>query len=138
MSDSYRELFRHLKYREPRIELTEAILGRISSAHLRLVRYKLFFASFLSLGTLATLFLVLRFTVTEFSHSDFYHFLTLIFSDGAALFMYWKEFTLSLVLSLPMLGITLSLLVTFIFLVSFSIVLKNLSVVTASRKLITS
>lgn len=96
---------------EPPKELLGNVLSKIKLQESRTAKNKSLFFGVTSLLSVAALVPAIQFTIQEFSQSAFYSYLSLAISDGDLIIKYWKEFSLSLVESAPLLGITLMLAV---------------------------
>jgi hypothetical protein len=105
--------------------LSASILLRIEMERHRIARVR-----FIGMGAVAGLSAVAmiptaQYTMAEFYQSGFYQYSSLLLSDGGSLLLYWKEFTLTLAESAPLLGITLSLALIFVLFGSLQSVFKN-------------
>jgi hypothetical protein len=105
--------------------LTQAILWRIEMERRRVARFR-----FIGMGAVAGLSAIAmvptaQYTMGEFYQSGFYQYSSLLFSDGGSMLPFWKEFTITLAESAPLLGITLSLALVFVLLGSLQSVFKN-------------
>jgi hypothetical protein len=110
---------------EPPPGLAQSVLRRIETERYRTARFR-----FVGMGAVAGISALAmvpaaQYTVTEFYQSGFYQYSSLLLSDGGSIFPYWKEFTLTLAESAPLLGITLSLTLVFVLLGSLQSVFKN-------------
>lgn len=93
----------------PPQELQSKILGRISLREHRIARTKKAVMGIFSVSSLTGLVLAIRFTLDELSQSGLFHYLSLAFSDSGAMVTLWQEFALSLVDSIPIMGMILTL-----------------------------
>ena len=126
MEKDFQTFFNTLETREPKSGLSFGVLQRIELYKQRLARIRLAF-----LGVSTVIFAVaivpaFLYTITAFSNTGFYQYVSLAFSDGTALLPYWKEFGLTLAESLPAFEISLLLAVIFAFLESFKLAIKNM------------
>ena len=96
---------KEFNYIEPPLNLEASILRKISVARTRAARIHFAFLSTVSLLSLWGIFQTGISLWKSFSQSGFYDYLSLVMSDGATLTTYWKEFALSLVESLPLIGL---------------------------------
>lgn len=94
---------------DPPQALCGAILLEIETEKLRRARLHFLSVSTLAATSLAVIFPVLRYTAEAFSQSGFYQYASLLFFDGGSVLPYWKEFSLTIVESFPLMEITLSL-----------------------------
>lgn len=53
--------------------------------------------------------------ITSFTQSGFYNYISIIFSDSDVAFIYWKEILISLIESLPVIGIASLLAIAVVF-----------------------
>lgn len=53
--------------------------------------------------------------ITSFTQSGFYNYISIIFSDSDVVFIYWKEILISLIESLPVIGIASLLAIAVVF-----------------------
>lgn len=110
---------------EPRDGLYTAVIMRIENQKRKEARFRFVYAS--TAGILAlTLFVpVVQYFISELSKSGFYQYLSLISSDGGTALTYWKEFSLSLAESLPVLSITAVLALVFVLLITLKSVIRD-------------
>lgn len=72
--------------------------------------------------------------ITSFTQSGFYNYISIIFSDSDVAFIYWKEILISLIESLPVIGIASLLAIVVVFIwstIKATSEVKNALVVTA-------
>jgi hypothetical protein len=105
--------------------LTGAILWRIEAERRRVARFR-----FISMGAVAGLSAtamvpMAQYTMAEFYQSGFYQYSSLLLSDGGSILTYWREFTITLAESAPLLGITLSLALVFVLVGSLQSAFNN-------------
>ncbi|MGC9602741.1 MAG: hypothetical protein ABSE76_03340 [Minisyncoccia bacterium] len=99
----------YLQSTEPRAGLYFAIMERIAYAKRRKARVRTGLFAALAVVSGAALIPALQYTAEQFYVSGFYDYLTLVFSDRGFVLTYWRQFSLSLVESLPSLAILLLL-----------------------------
>ncbi len=121
MIDKYQKLFRSLRQVEPSENLPERILSRISRIQQQQNRLWFFISTAATLGSSILMFNAIQYTIGEFYLSNFYQYLSLIFTDGRSLFPFSKELAFSLTESIPLFGITALLLAVLILLYSIKI-----------------
>ena len=80
------------------------ISGIVREEHRRAKTYLIFFATTLSLS-LAGVILSLKYLAESFYQSGFYEYTSLLFSGDSAVFPYWKELSLSIIDSMPIIGV---------------------------------
>jgi hypothetical protein len=105
MEDSYQKLFKTLHPTAPKEALLASIIGRIHREQIRLARKRFVAFVFASLASLSGVVAVAVLLIRSFVSSGSYHYLSLIFSDGASLLSYWKEIALFMAESLPAVGL---------------------------------
>jgi hypothetical protein len=125
MKKDYQKLFNTLKTKEPSKELFEGILLRVETEDVRQARTRLGFLGVVSLTSFVALVPAFQYALNGFYQSGFYQYFSLLFSDGATLLPYWKEFAFSLIETLPIVEITAFLIVVLILLESTKSVIKN-------------
>lgn len=109
MRQDYEKIFANLGQIEPPVNLGGAIMARIAQRKIRAARIRLAFLCFAALASFVSIIPAFQYAFREFYGTGFGHYLSLMFSDGAILLAYRKEFVLLLAESLPALGITLFL-----------------------------
>ena len=110
---------------KPRGELRQKILFSINKEEIRHAKVYFFVSITTASASVFGLIFSVRFMVQEFYQSSFGSFLSLIFSDPSTLISYWKELSMSLLETLPILGITISLIAVYSFLFSIRTLVKN-------------
>ena len=118
--------FRDLPEIEPDQRLFYLIISRISLAEQRTARIRLAILSFVSLASFVAIFPLFQHTSSQLAQSGFSQYFSLIFSDGAIISIYWKEFMISLAESIPLLSVTAILVSVFALLVSLKSAIKNI------------
>lgn len=113
--------------------LTQAVLWQIEMERRRIARFR-----FVGMGAVAGLSALAmvptaQYTMAEFYQSGFYQYSSLLFSDGGSALSYWKELTLILAESAPLLGITLSLALIFVLVGSLQSAFKNMYLIRSTK-----
>lgn len=67
-----------------------------------------------------------QYLIQSFFQSNFYTYLSLLFSDPDVALIYWREFTLSLIETTPLFEITLSLIAVVTLLISIRVFVNNM------------
>lgn len=116
----YSALFAHQKHIEPKTDLLERVLMRITLLERRAAQIRLAFFSLSATLSLVGVIFSLRFVWSALLESGFIEYLSLAASDWSTVALYGKEFALTLIESLPLLGITLLLSATFVLLGSLA------------------
>lgn len=105
MKDSYDKLFKRLGYLEPPAGLSERIMRSISE---RSVARAIWMKTILSgvLSTVATIALVWSWFITqsEVAQSGFSQFFSLLVSDTNMVTVLWRQFSMSIIESFPVIG----------------------------------
>lgn len=103
---------------DPPEDLFPRIIARITTLEKRaaMIRARFFVATTI-LSTIA-MSISFRYAWESFAQSSFLTYAALLASDGGALIMYWREFTYSLLESMPLASVTLFLISVFILLLS--------------------
>ena len=122
------EIFHNLAYVEPPHGLAESVIVRIMRERRRWARTRVFFLAASACISCAAFIPALEEASREFSQSGFYQYFSLAFSDGSVLFASWKEFSLLLAESLPLMGITLVLAALFVLLASIRLMARDVRV----------
>ena len=112
---------------DPPEELSARVLLSIQAEKQRIACIRLYLFGTVSAVSFVALFPALQYTFSEIASSGFNDYASLIFSDTASLLPYWKEFTLSLVETLPVFGLIISLGLVFVLLESLRNTIKNMN-----------
>jgi hypothetical protein len=98
------------------LSLADEVFARIERHAVR--RARLRFSAFVSVSfaTFSSMLCVSFSLVNSLKGSGFYDYASLVFSDSGAVLMYWKEFFLSFVESLPILGLAAFVALAVVFL----------------------
>jgi len=102
-------LYKYLQTVEPTAGLYQAILERIARAKRTEARIRTGLFGILAVVSGLALVPALQYTAEQFYASGFYDYLTLISSDRGFVLTYWRQFSLSLVESLPSVALLLLL-----------------------------
>ena len=105
--NSLKTAFNKLSY-EPKENLSLDIWTRILKRKKQAIRFRLYAFSSLGIISLFSFVPVFKALFTEFAQSGFSDYLSLAFSNGSSLVVYWKDLALSLVESLPIFDVVLS------------------------------
>ena len=102
------------------------ILARIGEEERR--RAKIFLAASMATLSLSIVGVVysVRYMLQGLYQSSFYSYFSLLFSDPDVVLAYWREFAFSLAESLPLLGVTASLITVAVLLLSVRVLANNL------------
>ena len=116
---------KEFNYIDPPLNLEASILKKIATERTKTARIRF---AFLSTIAFFSFWGIIQTGVSlwqSFSQTGFYDYASLILSDGTTLTSYWKEFVLSLVESLPLLGLTTLLAVVAMFIWSSTKALRD-------------
>jgi len=123
--ENLKKAFQNLN-QESKVDLVTSIFGQVIKREKRLARIKLVGHSLLGFLSIVGFFPVLRSLFSELTSSGFYEYFSVAFSSGSNLTFYWKELTLLLAESLPVINIVFVLVLLFVFLLSMRHVLKQI------------
>lgn len=110
---------------KPPKELREKILFSINKEEIRRAKTYFLVSVTTAMASIFGLIFSIRYMIQEFYQSSFYSYLSLIFSDPSIVVSYWEELSISLLETLPILGITISLIAVYTLLVSIRTLVKN-------------
>lgn len=116
---------KEFKHIDPPQDLETKILNKIYNERRKNTFIK---TSFLGATSIASLFGLINVGVIlwqSFVQTGFYEYLSLIFSDSSVLSTYWKEYTLSLIESLPLVGLISLLAIAIVFVWSSAKAVRN-------------
>lgn len=136
MIEQGRKILLSAEFIEPPQNLLDKIVRRIySKQRLSLKRHILIFGiiSALSLASLVPIFNMAK---ANFAASGFFHFFSLIFSDFNIVVSYWKNFSVSLLESLPVTSLMLAFGALFIFLESIRLLARDIKKVFSRQQLL--
>ncbi len=125
MRKDYETLLKKLDRADPPKRLYGNILMRIEFEQRRNAVVQLVLMGTTALCSLVAMVPALQYTIRELSQSGFLQYLSLLFSDSAAIALHWKEFALSLAESFPLFGITTTLSILFVFLGSLKFIASS-------------
>ena len=106
-------------------ELRKKILTSIKQEEIRRARVYVFTGLTAFMASSFGVVFTFKYMFQGFYQSSFYSYFSLFFSDPDIAFSYWKELSLSLVESAPLLGITFSLTMLGILLTSIRMLANN-------------
>ncbi|MCX6785999.1 MAG: hypothetical protein NTZ18_04075 [Candidatus Komeilibacteria bacterium] len=126
MSETLEKLFSLINSAEPPSGLLEKILARLAKERQLSLRKRLVvFSAFTALSAVA-IFLSIKTAQTRAGESGFWQFFSLLFSDFATIKIYWQNFALSLLETLPVTSLIMVLAAILIFLESLKSLFKNI------------
>ncbi len=106
---TYRQTFDHLYHNKPSAELVGRIDSRIERSKTAQAGRRAFAFGIFALGALAALVTVVQYVGAQAANSGLYDYLSLLVSDSGYVINNWKTAGLSIIESLPMIGITLTI-----------------------------
>lgn len=114
IEEKYKKLLGYMNLVRPPQELKKTILNRIDKAKKRALKIRVWI--FRIISVLSSIFLLwsVIYLIKSIQNSGLWQYLSLVFLENSALLIYWKEFSLSVIESLPIMGI-----IAFLFAVGF-------------------
>ena len=119
---------------EPSPALYQAVLRHIDRERARRAKIRFAGLSVLAFASLGSMIPAFQYAVQEFARTGAFQYLSLVFSDGSLMAMYWKEFIMTIVESIPILGIAFLLSAVALFLASVTLAIKNMRVIMLEYK----
>jgi hypothetical protein len=139
MHKKYDNLFKNLRPSEPSADLLDKILFRINREqvmeHSLRMKVRLIVSSAVSLIMLIFLLPVWNLFQTEITQTGFSQFMSLIFSDLNSILIYWQDFGMSLLESIPFFSLAGLLTVILILLFSGKYMVHDIKTFFMSRHL---
>ena len=130
MHKNYAQLFSHLTPPEMPDNLFEKIMHRIQKERQSLIlkrKVMIFSIGMIGIiGAAAAFIPAFKMARTELYESSFLYFLSLIFSDFGTVAAYWQNFIMSLLETLPVMGLAIFLLTILVFLGSLRFLVRNI------------
>ncbi|MBU6141544.1 hypothetical protein KGO95_00305 [Patescibacteria group bacterium] len=114
---------------EPSPALYHAVLHRIDHERARQAKFRLAGLLALALASLGALVPAFHYTAQEFARTGVFQYASLLFSDGSLMATYWREFVMTVIESIPVLGVVFMLSAVGTFLASMILALKNMRIV---------
>ncbi|MFA6354440.1 MAG: hypothetical protein WCX12_02030 [Candidatus Paceibacterota bacterium] len=137
MRGDYERLFGQIDHLEPPDGLLDKIILRINTERRRrTIRFRIGLFGVLAVTAVAAFIPAWQELQSEMAGSGFSQFFSLIFSDTQVVLTYWREFILSLIESMPILGITVVLGLVLVFLASVKFLVRDFSAVFSRSQLI--
>jgi hypothetical protein len=125
MKDKYKKLFGYVNLIEPPKGLEEQIINRISIEEKRLARIRIFVFGGSSVVSFGFSLWAVIYLANSIKETGFWQYLSLIFSENGAIFAYWRELSLSLAESLPIVGFITFFIAIGFFIWSFTNMLRK-------------
>lgn len=117
--DNFRKIFEYLEKKEPPVRLLGKIVSTIRLEREKIEKRKFFAGIAFFAVSIFTFIPAIKYFISEITQSGFSEYFSLLFSDAGTISMYWKEFGLVLLESMPIFAIACVLAVFFTLLVSF-------------------
>lgn len=116
-------------------DLFKKIMGRIEEEQrISRARRRLAIFSVISVVSLMFFVPVFKFVLSDIYGSGFLQYISLFFSDFEIVSVYWQNFTLLLLESVPAMSLALLFIVVFSFLESIRFVAKNIKLIFNSKQ----
>ncbi len=125
MSKNIKQLFEITQISAPGADLEARVFSRIEKEKKFLARRSLLIFTLADVLSGAGLVLSFSYLFKLLATSGFYHYASLFWSDLGTASLYWQELLLSLVESLPMLGVIAFLMVTLVLIFSLAKTVSN-------------
>lgn len=129
MRKNYEQLFSHLTPPEMPDNLFEKIMRRIQKERqFSILKRRVMILSIGMIGIIgagAAFIPAFKMARTELYESGFPYFLSLIFSDFGTVVAYWQNFIMSLLETLPVMGLAILLIIILVFLGSLRFLARN-------------
>lgn len=132
MKNNYQKLFHGLNKIEAPENLGEKILTRISIEERRKAEWRLAFSVPLAIASSIGVVFAFQYAAQEVAQSGFYQYLSIVLSDEGAAVTYWKELSMLLAESAPILGTAALLGAVLVLLGSLRSAVKNAQTVFTS------
>ena len=117
VEQNLQKLFKQSSYR-PESRLSDDIWSVIESKNTHITKWKTFGYIGLSVLSLSGSVFSIKSLIEQFIRLGFFDYFSLAFSDSGIIATYWKEYTLTLIDSLPIASLILSFLLLFILFIS--------------------
>jgi hypothetical protein len=117
VEENLQKIFKKASFR-PESRLSGDIWSLIESKNTQIIKWKTFGYLSLVILSLSGSVLSIKSLIEELSNLGFYDYLSLAFSDSGVIATYWKEYTLSLVDSLPVASLIITFFLIFILFIS--------------------
>jgi hypothetical protein len=110
---------------EPSKKLKTSIMNKIEKEEMKMAMYRIVFGSIASLASISVAVIFVTNIIRDAYQSGLSQYLSLIFSDGSSLVNYWQTYMMSVVESLPIIGITMAFISVLIFVWSINYAIEN-------------
>ena len=125
MRKDYERLFTEISQLEPPSGLMPAILARIDNGKRQAARLRVLLLSVSSLVSVFALITALIYLTGDFNQSGFNQYFSLLFTDSGAAITYWREISMSLLESLPIMSTAAVFATIFVLLISLKLLAQN-------------
>jgi hypothetical protein len=109
MEEKYKKLFGYINLIEPAKGLETRILARINKEEKHLMIFKALAFGSTSLASLGFSLWAIIYLANNLKQSGFWQYLSLLFSGDGTVYYYWRELSLSIVESLPIVSLIIFL-----------------------------
>lgn len=117
MEKKLQKLFKNASY-QPESRLSSEVWSVLEFKSARVIKWKTFGYLGVSVLSLSGSIFSIKSLIEQFARLGFFDYFSLIFSDGGVIAKYWKEYTLTLADSLPVVSIAILFVLLFILFVS--------------------
>lgn len=121
----YKKLLGSINIIEPPKGLEKRIMTRINAERMRLARVRAWIFGSTSAVSFGFSLWAVIYLVNSVKETGFWQYFSLLFSDKGAVLAYWRELSLSLIESLPILSLIIFLVAAGFFIWSFANVLRK-------------
>ena len=125
IEEKYQKLFRNLIVVETPKGLETKITARIKNEEKKMTRIRIFVFGGSSVASFVFSLWAIIYLVKNLKESGFWQYFSLIFSENGAILSYWRELSLSLVESLPVVSLIIFLSAVGLFIWSFTKTFSN-------------
>lgn len=123
---NYKELFASLESPHPAPDFLSRVMKKIEQKERLALKRKLIFHSVFSVLSMAGLVLSWQWLQNNLASTGFWHFFSLLFSDGQVMLAYWQSFVLALIETLPVTALLLLSAAALVCLTFFKHLIKDL------------
>jgi hypothetical protein len=125
IGEKYKKLFDYVNLIEPPKGFEAQILNFVIARERRLTRFRAWAFGSSSLASFGLSLWTAVYLVKSASETGLWQYMSLAFSENGVLLAYWREFSLSIIESLPIVSIIIFLATVGVFVWSFANVIKK-------------
>jgi len=138
MPKNYQKIFNHFVAPELPEGLFDKIMNRIrKEQRLSALRRRLIFSSLGLIASVAVFIPALKVVQRELYQSGFLQFVSLLFSDFEIIIVYWQNFVISLLESIPAMSLTIFFVAIFAFLELLKFWTKDMKIILRQNSIFT-